>query len=267
MELTKTDMRTIICTGMCEQSPIAEEYIKEVNERCGIDIVSCYLTTRQKLDCSKRFALPKKINPKKAFLVDLFQLTVYLRGKSRDVEILREKYSDVLIDTLTNILSSKGVTIEYNRSFTPDEIKYYGWSNKKREEWYMEKVIYPTAPAVEQKNVRVESFDDIVLWNYMCDGQRAINALSGVHDLSAKIYYGWDEKIFRPNLYIILPESQPLKVDKSKKEYLNMQILKYLHSVDKNGVVFDEDFKPVYTHWSALSEKLRFSLSRNSVCW
>lgn len=259
MELTKTDIREIISSGIIEHSSEAEKYIKEAKKQFGIDIVACYCDTHQMLNFSKKsgiFLPPKifgKYNPKDSFLVNHLLLTVYLRGKRQDADVLRGKYGDELLKLLQNIIPPSKAKAEYKRTFTSEEMQYYGWLNKKRSEWDMSKIIYPEKPAADENEISIESFDDLVMWNYLSEGMRVINSFQSAKELSAKTFCGWDSKTQRQTLYIILPEEKFIDADKQQQERLNSEILAYMHSVDKFGVVRDDEFMPIYTVWSALS--------------
>lgn len=257
MELTKTDITSVISTGIAEQSPLADDYIRSVKERHGFDIIGCYIDTSQIL-C---FPAKKRFREKELYLANSLNLTVYMRGKHWISNAEREKYKGILLDSFLSVVSARGEDFEYNRTFSPDEIQYYGWTNKKYAEWDLSKVIRPTTPIVFRKNILVESFDSLAGWHYMRGGLESINALPIANDLSVKVYCGWDPKSGKENLYIIPPESK--KIGASEKESLNKAILAYLHSVDKNSVIDDTDFSPIYTHWSELSDEMRFHLLKD----
>ncbi len=254
IELTKTAVTQIIHTGIGEHSSIASDYIDKVKEQYDINIVACYLQTSQIL----RFPKTRK----DAHLENSLTLTVYLRKSQRELDINKERYSGLLLECFFNVLSSRGESIEYNRSYTPEEMDYYGWTNKRSSEWDYEKVIYPKGPITESKEILIESFDGLAIWHYLFDRLRAINRLPSVNDLSATIYCGWDKKALRENLYVILPENKSVDNDKLKKECFKKEALDCLYSADKFGLFSEENFNPIYVHWSELSEKVKFELLR-----
>lgn len=271
MELTKNEILSIISTGTAEQSPIADEYIREAREQYGVEIVACYVETHQILRFPEKRVTHKKlfqrrrtetIDPKDAYLVNYLHLTVYQRGRGQTDDALTKEFGGELLSLFEKTITSRGIDMEYVRFLSPDEMRYYGWTNKKSSECDMNKLICPEKPAVEQKEVSVESFDDLALWTYLSRGVKSFNSFQAAEDLAAKVYYGWDSDLNRPTLYIILPGQRVPNTDEDKRKRLNSEILKYLHSKDKFGVVHDNEFSPIYTVWSALPEKLRFSLLR-----
>ncbi len=265
MELTKNTIVDIIHWGEPEHSPIAAEFIKEAKRLYNIDVIACYSDAWQHLYFGDELEPTGKTDPKDARLVNIFSLTLYLRGNGRKVKFyLEEKYGNDLLDLMMNIIASSGTKIEYTRTFSSAENRYYGWEDKRWEECDRSKILYPDKPIEEKKEISVESFDNLAMWHYMCDGLRKINSFESRRELGARVYCGWDEKEYKPNLYIILPEGFSSNSDMHKRELLNADILSYLHSKDKcGGVVRDEDFKPIYTFWSLLSEHMKFALSRN----
>lgn len=263
MELTKNTIVDIIHWGEPDHSPIAAEFIKEAKRLYNIDVVACYADETQELYFGDEFEPTGKPDPKDARLVNCFSLQVYLRGNGRKVKFyLEEKYGKALLDLMMNIIASSGTKIEYSRIISQAEMRYYGWDGKKRYECDKSKILYPDKPIEEEKYIHVESFDNLAMYHYMLDGLRKINSFQSRRDLGARVYCGWDEKAYKPNLYIILPEGFSTNSDMHKRVLLNADILAYLHHKDKCGVVRDEDFSPIYTFWDQLSEKMKFALSR-----
>ena len=270
MELTKNEIMSIISTGTAEQSTVADEYIREAREQYGVEIVACYVDTHQALRFPEKRVTQKKlfqrrrtetIDPKDAYLVNYLHLTVYQRGRGQTDDDLTKKFGGGLLSLFEKTISSHGIDIEYERLLSPDEMQYYGLTNKSSE-WDKSKLIRPEKPAIEQNDVSVESFDNLALWTYLSRGVKRFNSFQAAEDLAAKVYYGWDHDLCRPTLYIILPEHRAPNTDEDKRKRLNSEILKSLHHVDKFGVVHDNEFSPIYTVWSALPKKIRFSLLR-----
>lgn len=261
MELTKEEITQIISTGRSEQSPVAAEYISEAKKRYDVDIVACYSDTSQVMYFSGKSIPTKEIDPQDTQLVNSLNLTVYLRNRVRDIDAVRSKHGNNLLLLFEEIVASNNVDIEYARTFSPAEIEYYGWQNKRYAEWDMSKIIRPTKPIVEKKRISAESFNDLALWHYMSRGIKRINSFKSTSELTAKVYYGWDMKGNRPAFYIILPKTMNPNDYKTQKEQLNNEISAHMHAVDKFGDVCD-NYSLIYTHWSALPEKIRFSLLR-----
>lgn len=261
MELTKEKITQIISTGRSEQSPVAAEYISEAKRRYDVDIVACYSDTSQVMYFSGEFIPTEKIDPQNAQLVNSLNLTVYLRGKGRDIDDVKRKHGNDLLRLFEETLSSNNVKIEYARTFSPAEMEYYGWLNKTTAEWDMSKIIHPAKPIAEKKELSVESFDDLALWHYMSRGLKRINSFKSTSELTAKVYYGWDMNGNRPAFYIILPETMNPNDYKPQKERLNNEISAHMRAVDKFGDVCN-NYSLIYTHWSALPEKIRFSILR-----
>lgn len=255
-ELTKTEVTQIIHTGVSEQSPVAAEYIDKVRERYGVDIAACYLQTSQLL----RAKTP--INPENAYLENNLLLTVYVRLPQCELDSLKKRYSGLLLECFLDVMSSHGEKIEYNRSYTPEEMDYYGWRGKNSSEWDEQKVIYPKGPVAESKDIMIESLDGLAVWHYLTGRLKAINRLPSADALSATVYCGWDKRTLRENLYVVLPESSPLDGDTDKKERFKREALGCLRSADKLGVFCEDDFEPIYAHWSDLPENVRFELLR-----
>lgn len=258
MKLTKTEIRAIInYNEPAEHSPVAAQFIAEAKRLYGVDIVACYLDTSQFLHFKTEIP-----DPKNAKLVNQLSLRVYPRDIGGDVDGFKAKYSDDLLTLFKNIVSLSGEKLEYVRFFTLDEMSYYGWTNKKSEEWDRSKIIYPTGEIEEKAELLVDSFDSLALWHLLSRKMRSINALGALESISAKAYYGWNNSVNASTLYIIVPEGQFSKLNDSKKTAVTSEILEYLHSVDKLGVVHDDIFVPIYTRWNDLSPEMRFSLLR-----
>lgn len=165
-----------------------------------------------------------------------------------------------LISAFEFCVSSTGSTIDYRRSYSPEELLYYGWNNKKYSEWDLSRIIIPNNVPIERKELTVESFDDLVVWHCMSNSLKRLNTLRSVKDISAKIYCGWDEDVNSMNLFVIVPEH-------ISKEALNEQVITDdLHSViascDKFDIIKSVDLKPKYVVWSRLSDETKFALLR-----
>ncbi len=271
IELTKTNVKSII-SGTAEHSPLAEDFIDQAKKLHGVDIKACYLQTLQYLSCFHdesrkpkkfKFALfnkHKSINTKNAYPINDFCLIVYVSNIGSRIDKFKEEFGDKLISLLKDIISSHGMYIEYGRYISQREMDYYGWTDQQKAEWDMSKVIHSDRPAVERDRILVESYDHIVMWNLLCDKSKKISALPIMESIGAKAYCGWDEAISSPTLYIILPEGYSAGED--EQESVTSEILSYLHSKDTHNVICDELFRPIFTTWSALPEKLRFALLR-----
>lgn len=258
MELTKTEIMAIInFNEPAEHSPVAAQFIAEAKRLYGVDIVACYMDIKQVLKFKNEIP-----DPKNAYLVNYLRLTVYPRGIGGDVDGFKAKYSEKVLTLFKNIVSQNGEKLEYVRSITPVEGEHYGWMGKKREEWDRSKIIYPTGEIEEKAELHVDSFDSLAMWHLLSRKMKSINALGALENISAKAYYGWNRSVNASTLYIIVPEGQFSKLNDSKKTAVTSEILEYLHSVDKLGVVHDDIFVPIYTRWDDLSPEMQFSLLR-----
>jgi len=141
IELTKTEVTRIIHTGVSEQSPVAAEYNDKVKERYGVGVAACYLQTSQLLRFKK--SAKTAFDPESAYLENNLLLTVYVRMPQCELNSFKERYGGLLLECFTDVISSHGKKIEYNRSYTPEEMDHYGWGGKNSLEWDEQKVIYP----------------------------------------------------------------------------------------------------------------------------
>lgn len=243
-ELTKDTIAGIIATGKNTNSALAEAYIAHVKSKCGYDVFACYASAFQELSTDG------------THLINQFELDVYLKGFPLKNPIT-DHLKDMLFDCFIEVLDDNGVTFEYNRIVTPEEMKKYGWLNKKASEWDRSVLITPVGQPIETRVINVDSIERLDLWHCMYNSLSAINRLDAVESILAKVYCGWDEVQNSMNLYIILPESRLRSLSEAEKSELNGILFSKLCAVDKLDIINKLSPNPVYTKWSALSPVLK----------
>lgn len=254
MNLTNCDITQIIHTGIVDHSPLAVEFINEVKQRYDLEIVACYLDTSQILYFDNELIPSHKTDLENTQLVNSLCLTLYVRDlRHDDIDSFKKEYGDILLKLFKNIVKADNESIEFVRTFSPEEMRYYGWLNKKIDDWDRTKIIYPKSPIVERDVLLVHSFDQLALWHI----------LNEVKKCGENIYCGWDENNNTPNLFIILPEKHFDLFNENYKKALVNKLLNHMHSLDKYNVVKDESFNPIFTTWDSLTEEKKFSLLRD----
>ncbi len=153
-------------------------------------------------------------------------LSVYLRKSFRELKVHMNEYKKVLFEIFSDLLKSKGIDNKY---------------------------------AVD--NMVLDSFDGLAMYHYLSDSQAKANSLFSVLSMCAKVYCGWDEARECMTYYLIVSDERMKMITDIERSRVNQELLEMLHRRDKNNVVND-DFKPIYTTWSALSPEMRFALSR-----
>lgn len=259
MELTKNSIIDIITSGVITNSALANMYIAHVKKTYGLTIVACYC------DASKLVEFPQKIKPNtKLTSADLkwlhtLSLQIYVKGHV----LANIELENNLMNAFEFSVNSLGLTIDYLRSYSPEELSYYGWNNKRRSEWNLSKVIVPNNLPIERKTLMVESFDDLVLWHCMSNSLKKLNALRSVKEISAKIYCGWDEGVNSMNLFVIVPETFFKRSDMLNEQVITNDLYSVLTSYDKFNIIENIKLKPKYTMWSDLSSETKFALLRD----
>lgn len=243
-DLTKDTIAGIIATGKNTNSALAEAYIAHVKSKCGYDVFACYADAIQYLSDDN------------AKLINQITLDVYLKGFPLKNPITDE-LKDMLFDCFMEVLNDNGVTFEYNRIVSSEEMKKYGWLNKKASEWDKSVLVTPSGKPIEVRAVTVDSIERFDVWHCMYNSLGAINRLDAVVSLLARVYCGWDEAQKSMNLYIILPESRLRSLSEAEKSEVNGILFSKLCAVDKLDIINKLSLNPIYTKWSALPDVLK----------
>lgn len=261
MELTKNNIIDIITTGKISNSALANSFISYVEKTYEITIIACYCDTSRTVEFPEKIKKDAKLTSNDLKWINNLTLQIYIKHHvPTNIEL-----ENILMNAFEHCVNSSGLTIDYLRSYTPDELTYYGWNNKRCSEWDHSKVITPSNIPIERKTVIVESFDNFVIWHCMSNSLKKVNAVKSITDISAKVYCGWDEGLKSMNLYVIIPETYFKNVDMIKKQGITHELLSVLTSFDKFDIIKNIKLQPIYTVWSNLSNEIKFALLREGI--
>ena len=261
MELTKNSITDIISTGTVNNSTLANLFISYVEKTYGITVAACYCDAYKTVEFSKKIKHGDKLSSNDVKWINSLTLQIYLKNYVQQTVELE----NILMNAFEHCIDVSGLTIDYVRSYTPDELAYYGWNKKNRSEWDNSIVVTPCNEPIERKTVIVESFDNLVVWHCMSKSLKKMNAAKSITDISAKVYCGWDENKKSMNLYVIVPEVQFKSLDLTKKQKITDELSIILISHDKFNVFKNIKLQPNYTIWTNLPNELRFALLRDEI--
>jgi hypothetical protein len=261
MILTKNSITDIILTGSISNSELAETFIRHVKEIYKITIAACYCDTSKTILFPEKLKKTDKISSGDLRWVNNMSLHIFTKNHVSTDDCLKKS----LLNAFEYCVRSSGSVIDYSRVYTPEEIKYYGWNKKRFSEWDFSKIVIPCGTPIERKTVDVESFDDYVIWHCMSYSLERLNKLKSISSIYGKVYCGWDNNIKSMNLFIVVPENNLKKLDKTLKQEITDDCFSVVSSKDKFDIIGHIKFQPHFTTWSCLPDELRFAFSRDGM--
>ncbi len=149
MQLTITPYTAILKTGTAEYSPLAENIIRELQQVHRIHAAAIYLQDCTHIDISETTSADKLLKQKKPIrFVNEIILTFYIHKRKSCVPADTGTLKALLHDVFQKHLQQSGITPDFERLYTPEEMRFYGWNQTKKEAWDTSKVI-PTEPLQE----------------------------------------------------------------------------------------------------------------------
>jgi len=250
--LTQTPIVEAIYTRELDQSPYAIELINAVRSITGADIVSCYAEFDTYLS-----EIPKQKNISNDF-VHYSCLKLFIRDSSEhdNYDWLNKEIQTIFERFIINYKDA----IDWHRSYTPEELQYYGWLNTPKTQWDNSKVITPKQGDKHSDKIEViiESFDELARWHYMSDSLKTINSMSIINKLRADVKCGWDEQRNRMNLFVILP----CEINDDIRDTLTRSMFAVVKGKDIWEVITNNNFTPIFKNRSSLSAQEMFNLLR-----
>ncbi len=248
--LTQTPIVKAIYTREVDQSLYAIELINAVKAITGADIVSCYAEFDTYLS-----EIPKQKNIGNHF-VHYSYLKLFIRDSyERDnYDWFNKKIHTIFAEF---ILKYKDA-IDWHRSYTPEELRYYGWLNTPKTKWDNSKTITPKQgdKYSDKIEVIIESFDKLAGWHYMSDSLKTINSMSIINKLRADVKCGWDEQRNKMNLFVILP----CEINDDIRDTLTRSMFAVVKEKDIWEVITKNNFTPIFKNRSSLSAQEMFNL-------
>ena len=244
---------------MVSHTALGHKFIHLVEGRMGFPMDACYLQTDLQLLIPSDKTIEALIRARQVRFTRCNHLTVWchsaqMAGKSE------ETYKEALYSVFCELLDREQITPEYPRQYLPEEMRYYGWTNKRKEEWDTTKILQPDTQIGEQHTVTIEFTDHLALWHYLQNSLKTMNYYEAVTEIGARVFCGYDEKRKNMAYYIILPEHS---FDHADKDMLLRDFTAYalenLKPSDKCNVINESSVAPVISKWDDLSEKLRFA--------
>ena len=260
MKLTHELIEKILYDGMASHTALGQKFIQLVDDRMGFHIDACYLQSGLQLLIPSDKTIEALVRARQVRFAKCNHLTVWCHsdqmvGKSEEI------YKETLYSLFLELLDREQITPDYPRQYLPEEMRYYGWINKRKEEVDHAKALQPDGEICEQHTVAIEFIDHLALWHYLQNSLKIMNRCETVTEIGARVFCGYDQSRRNMAYYIILPDSAFCNVDKrTLLRNFNAYALEKLKPYDKWNAINEDAVAPIICKWSDLSEELRFSL-------
>ena len=273
IELTLTDIVTIIHSGKAEQNPVSMAFIKTVRQEFGLDIIACYANSNEHIvipDSPHKRHLRltrKKINYEyllkhPEFIRELY-VTLYLNHSQHYCEkYIPSDTKTKLLQTFIQTLQQFGIRIPYTRMLTAEESQIYGFSGKKAEERDDSKIVMPQQIPPEKHFLEIESFPGLALWHIYSEScgaiQRYLREQAGYP--SVKVFCQWDTQQMQETLWICFSFSWEKDefLSRSDAEEIRQTCIQKIKKHDMWNLVTEQTYHPIYIVWNELSDEERF---------
>lgn len=259
MILTQEPIDKILYDGMASHTALGQKFIQLAANHLGLCIDACYLQSDLQLLIPSDKTIEALIRVQQVRFARCNHLTVWchsaqMAGKSE------ETFKEALYSLFCELLDREQITLEYPRQYLPEEMRYYGWTNKRKEKWDTTKILQPDGQIGEQHTVSVEYIDRLALWHYLHNSLKMMNRCEAVTEISARVFCGYDQKRENMAYYIILSDDAYANADKcTLLRNFTAYALEKLKPSDKWNAINESSVAPVISKWDNLSEELRFA--------
>jgi len=261
MILTETPLQEVLRTGKAVHSPVGERWIREAEARLGLCICAGYMQAHTQIDLPAGAGFERFIRRKPVPFVRSMILTVYTDSRRcRPLPEGEEMRGETLISLLNEILRQEGAMPEYSRLYLPEEMRYYGWNQCKRDAWDFSRVIEPGEIIREDYAVHTERIDSLVLWRILQDGLAAVHRCPGLKRWDAEVFCGYDAGRGEMAYWLLLPGGVSEETQAYLRRDFTAYALEILQKRDRWGVIDERSVSPVITAKDALTPEQKFSL-------
>lgn len=262
MQFTLTPFRTILKTGIAENTPLASRIIDEIWRKFNVRVVCFKVQDSTHLIIPPKTSIEKLIKSNRIEFVQEAILRFYIHSIKSNLPADMEALKKELQDFFFNFLSDNGVSFDYKRLYEPDEMSYYGWYNTRKSDWDTTKII-PTKPTtLKREYTFIEKIDTLALWHYMSDTLKKANNCEIAKYYGAQVYITFRKGV---STYIaIIPKVIIRDMNRSAfaKEFA-AYMTSVLKPLDVWDIVSPKTMTPIVTTWDALSPEERFCILRN----
>jgi len=262
MILTEDPIEKVLHTGKAVHSHVGERFIKLAAECLGLNIIAVYFHSGTEMFIPPKQKLESLVKKRRVRFVRSEILTLWCRSSETDISN-DEIYKEKVYALFKELIADENIVIDYPRTYIPDEMNYYGWTNKRTEEWDTSKIIQTSGVMDERHTIVIEYIDQQVLWNYLQDSLKTMNICPYITNIGAQVFCGYDEKRKNMAYYIILPEydSDNIESDKLCRSFSAFAAEK-LKPRDKWNVINEFSVSPIICKWNDLSEEMKFALAK-----
>ena len=257
---TSNDIVGLIRSGKAVQSPFSEAFIKAVKRELDMDIVACYVQTGE---CNT-FRGGK---PTDDFVDEVF-VTLYAREASLQIAQAREGFDAEIESIFWNTVQSLGLHLSYKRVYSPEELTYYGFAQRPRCEWDMDKIRKPVLPLRRSVAVKIENLDRLALYQLLSDTAKSVgNYIRQDYECNAKVYVGFlKTPPYIPTHYIVFDTQKEYEHFLSRVclDTIIADIQEGLQAYDRWSVLDTWHYCPEYRLWHQLSGEDKMCLLRET---
>ncbi len=257
---TSNDISCIIKNGHASQSPFSEAFIKAVERELHGEIVACYVQTGE-------FNIFRDGKPTKDF-VDEVLVTLYARESCLKTLWARDGFDEEIQAIFWNTVQSLGLQWSYQRVYSQEELAYYGFANRSREQWETEKIPKPVFPPQKNFEVKVESFDCLALYHLLSDKVVPLGKyIRETYGCNTKVYVGFlKDSLYVATHHIVFDTQREYEhfLSLARPHAVAADIQEYLQAGDDWGVLKTFPYHPQYRVWDQLSDEEKMCLLREA---
>lgn len=262
MMLTKEPIEKILDSGSATHSEFGQKFIALTENRLGLHITAAYHQSGTELDIAPNKNIEILIKKQQIHFVRSSILTVWCH--SDEIGGRSETDMEAAIDTIfRELLCKESIEIEYPRTYVPQEMRYYGWTNRKKEDWDTSNMIPLNANISEIHTVHIEYIDHLALWRTMENSLNILNHCPCISNIRARVLCGYDQRRNHMAYYVILPPHIPNDFDRVRlcREFSQtaLDILKPNNIWNALNV---DAVSPIVCKWDELSEDMKFAFSK-----
>ena len=261
MQLTLTPIDLVLRTGKAEHSQLAERVINILKYDYNIHVSACYIQTDTKLLIPPNTSIKNITQARRYEFIKEAILTFYINSVHSVIVSSDSELKQLLHDVFFRALCESGLSLNYERVYSPEEMRYYGWNNTTISEWNTDNII-PLKPATKNAEVtNIEFIDRLALWNYMSNALNKANTCNVVEQIGAKVFVSFDNGI--PVYIIVIPNDRYPSINSDLAKEFSVHMISVLKQSDVWDVITPGSMTPIITTWNRLTPEQRFSISKS----
>ncbi len=261
--LTRTPIEEVLRTGRADHTPLAKDFLTELESSLGLGARACYLQASTQLVLPEPRPEPLRRDTIPAVFVREEILSVYIH-KQKSSPAMGEDFYEKIYSVFHALAERLGQAISYPRLYTPEEMRLYGWNHTPRGQWDFSQVIPEEPPCEHRHTVKIEAIDSLARWNLLSDSLTVLNRLPPLAGSGGRVFCGFDPARQDIAYFVLFPSgSLPAADTDAFREAFQAAALGYLKPRDVWDAITPTAVSPVITTKERLTPEQKFGLARN----